>query len=411
MSFGVIAKTPDVLQQINQITNGPLTYNSHSRFAIQCQDESYNEEDCPSDFKDYLPKMDDVYEYFSSKGYPEPKIRTIRILDSVSSNDALTLPNIQDNYRARPYLINYAPNSGRCVDNEGVYVVENKQVLICSSTDFLKIFVHEYFHALQYALTEKENGSTPTSEWILEGSATVAAKTYQDRVLFPHRLVRDSRYNPPRLDKPLMAFSYSAQDFFVFAGQKTETHVEELKYLFPEKRLHKGLDAGLSRTTYDEYGLKGMYWQFVRNEAYEKKVQITSGPSIINRCTPSEDRFNNGIPEYSPSDNKVIFKLARLSSKMVKVSFLDFGSNGQGGSIRFYPQNLPPGFRYIVYKEGENGCENKTDSYGNALGFNFNELESGATHNFYILMSNTNYEPLGIGSRISASVTWEETHY
>ncbi len=420
MSFGVIAKppapgpiakTPDALQQINQITNGPLTYNSQRRFAIQCQDENSNKVDCPSDIKDYLPKMDDVYEYFSEKGYPEPRIRTIRIIDSGSLTDTLIPANILDYVldRKHPYLINYSPGSRECNGRDGGYNSATNTFVICNSTDFLNTFVHEYFHSLQYALTKKENGSTPTSEWILEGSATAVAKTYEDRALFPSRLVRDSRYNPPPLDKALMAFPYAAQDFFVFAGQKTGTHVEELKHLFSDKSLYKGLDAGLFKTTYGGYGLKGMYFQYVRNEAYEKKVQITSGPSITNSCTPSEDRFVEGIPEYSSFNNQVRFKLPPMSSRMVKVSFVDFGNSGQGGSIHFNA-TVPSGFRYIVYKEGEDGCEDKKGT----INYSFDGLESGATHNFYILMSNTNHEPSstrGPHGYPPITVKWEETHY
>lgn len=146
---------------------------------------------------------------------------------------------------------------------------------------------HEYFHATQYGYDPSfaTTASWLASRWSIEGQAVLSESSVPTLGRDTGRLLRDvdetlfrSMWTGnawgPRPDS-----EYRAQDFWAYLGARAGADLSFLVAFAEEGQRSDQVDAVLERDYASDYpdGLEDAYWDWVRNQAFEKQVDIGGG--------------------------------------------------------------------------------------------------------------------------------------
>ena len=146
---------------------------------------------------------------------------------------------------------------------------------------------HEYFHATQYGYDPSfaTNASWLASRWSIEGQAVLSENSIPalsrdggtplrsvDRTLFRSKWNGNS-WNPGP------GSEYRAQDFWAYLGVRAGADLSFLVPFVEEGQRSDQIDTVLERDYASDYpdGLEDAYWDWVRNQAFEKQVDIGGG--------------------------------------------------------------------------------------------------------------------------------------
>jgi hypothetical protein len=282
--------------------------------------------------------------------------------------------------------------------------------------------IHEYFHATQHAFDETD--AHPDEAWLIEGTAAAAELSYlNDHHMYRNPTTitvsgrTDERSWHP-IDIGLRSeeehHEYEAQDFWVFAGEHQSQDMGWLIRIFDAGATIDAIEASLTGPS-----LADLYWAWVKNQLMAKTVDYSHPADLAGRvggeddgglgprcqmnaveppdylsCTeaPAADLWGRGpteptpvwrayagtnpYPSPDPAAPGVVqyHSLEPLTATAIRVVPND--GWGVGGPDIVTDPPLPrPGwvritlesstgsgdFRYIVYNNGESGCEDVDD--------------------------------------------------
>jgi hypothetical protein len=188
-----------------------------------------------------------------------------------------------------------------CADTTGQYKQERyiffgKKMEFCYSPvvgideDRRALSFHELFHAFQFGFAGIPLEQATTSQiekfkWVIEGTATAAENstttmardTLQDLHSVDHALTSVDPINDP----------YRAQDFWVYFGQKNNLGLDYLQPLFERG----GTTEAAARFFAEVHGttLAKEYWAWVKNQAFEKSIDLAGALRTICVVKSSSD--------------------------------------------------------------------------------------------------------------------------
>lgn len=324
---------------------------------------------------------------------------------------------------------------------------------------------HEIFHSFQYSKDYRlrEGGVLPLNfkheqienfKWIQEGTATAAEASSKDTMsrsrfnvppLHPinRALVASDEYglNSSVPTVPPTSIQYSAQDFWVYFGNKHGLGLGYLKELFTRGASPEAADAFFQEV----YGtsLDSEYWAWVKNQAIEKTIDFgglvrgglvgpcsievspwIATPTGVTRTLTRDDVVTgrplpppgNEVPPPGPvpwrprpaqfSQNAdppfVMGILDRLTANVVEIGIT--GNLGRT-KVTINPQaTLQPEGRlaYKIYLNGDPSCAAQDDKHPENKERTFENLKDGDT--IYVVLANTQNKS---GSRVEYTVNVE----
>jgi hypothetical protein len=212
-------------------------------------------------------------------GYPEPWLIPNVKPDSFTAN---LRP------RADGWKVFVSPSgSANClVDKEpvaGVYITALYKLVVCTegreslTPSELNALYHEYFHAVQWGEPVLRNGGE--DPWIIESTAAAAEESIVPAGAVT-QLNRSADYGVRAVHISLSdegaskdVWEYEAQDFWVYAGRtRGNKDLGALKLLFALGADNDAADFTLRRVFGSSLG--DMYWEWAKNQAYEKNERF-----------------------------------------------------------------------------------------------------------------------------------------
>lgn len=255
---------------------------------------------------------------------------------------------------------------------------------------------HEYFHAIQQSY---ENSACLLSNcsaryWVIEGMAEASVNSNEHimrgtnlaltfDLTYASLIDEDNPLEFPSFD------NYSAQDFWIFLGRRYFSK-EGLSFF------KDFLEAGPDTLTIDTLlqqklgtSLGEAYWEFAKNQAYEKRIKLrpfesqeTTRACSLNpqAALPSLRLQIKGASKISES-----FNLNPLESKLVRI---DLAPTDAFSSYLVHTNvdTLNGDINYKIYRDGELSCMTVFESSAR-------EFEVGQENiRLYVLISNINVE-------------------
>ena len=348
------------------------------------------------------------------------------------------------------------PGPGKCSAN--YYDPNTIRLTICyggaatPEADLAASIRHEMFHAIQHGF-DGFHQATPRSlpgspfdlsaledyQWINEGTATAAEDSNGTAKEDPaDTMHRDTKHIPPPpppgtpppppppftvppvplhpITRALTAtgdhpqppppapqlpltdlISYSAQDFWVYVGNRLGPPAHGLTYLtdlFVRGATPDAVDSMLSDV--HQTSLAKEYWSWVKNQAIEKTDSLDEALADPCNIVLPRDNAIIGTPwplVFPAADIPPSFTgtLARLTATTVKITVLADSS----GKTDVTAISADPGLAFKVYANGEPRCADVAD--GNRT---FDSLKQDTV--LFVVLANTNHRP---GDRLGFTVT------
>jgi hypothetical protein len=279
----------------------------------------------------------------------------------------------------------------------GVYYPDRYKLVLCTksneSIDFaeLRSLVHEYFHATQYGEVLVRAGGA--EDWLIESTATVAENSTEPTDVAT-KLNRSEDYKPRQVHVGLMdtgtdddVVEYEAQDFWVYAGRtRGNKDLGALKLLFGLGGDNDAADFTLRRVFGSS--LADMYWEWARNQAYEKNERFADAtgsnevlghpPCFIEEKTVVDSSIIVG-PEF---DQDIVVK--PFSTKVVRFR-TPFDLAWSFWSRGAYPQEDPSDIRVRFYNVEGAACGGSA-----AIEDGSRIITSPFPGDYYVVISNLN---------------------
>jgi hypothetical protein len=224
--------------------------------------------------------LDEAYAaWVEGLGYPEPRLVRRVTLDSWAPLRVLVGPY---EYELRNFTRSECQNDqGQGVNGRGRYLRSSSVAYTCydasQAAPAHRTTRHEFFHALQYGYPKHLELRSSISNFVAEGTAR-AAETSQVAFQRSPRSLRD-------IDAQLFTTGsavtddYLAQDFWVYLGLRFGMGLEYLQPILAAGATTATVDTVL--TTHSGYPenltLAEAYWDWARNQAFEKQVDIGGG--------------------------------------------------------------------------------------------------------------------------------------
>lgn len=206
--------------------------------------------------------------------------------------------------------------------NLGGYASGSRSFFVCIGTAgvndrAMQTARHEYFHATQYAYAAVRGSN---QSWVKESTATASERSLTT-------MSRDASRSVRVVTEPLTAvdpgvIEYETQDFFVYTGSILGRGLDYLIDLFQEGASTADIDRSLT-TLGVSGGLAELYWDWVKNQALEKVVDLGDGilgtacAYSLGGATVTELDYHHVSP---PSDRT--FSLAPLATSVVRMRLL-----------------------------------------------------------------------------------------
>jgi hypothetical protein len=308
------------------------------------------------------------------------------------------------------YTVSVSPKGyGACTSSEkgGVYTHRNFKLLLCvDSAQFLgpddpDHLTHEFFHALQaaYPATRSNLTARRLEEWVIEGTAT-AAMGSDETTLVATKMNRSLEYDPRKIHIGLRnpgtrsdVFEYETQDLWVYAGRtRGNADIGPLSIVFALG----GNNAAADMVFKSLYGaaLPDMYWEWVKNQAYEKNERFADAQGANEALGPGCKLETANGETVDPSTigdfNTVVSpsgwsgKLGPLSTKVVRFRLPSTPETRNWKKFAFFGLNqLGDDVRYKVYNyDGASPC-------GGSIPDGLRPLDNlRVATDYYILVSN-----------------------
>lgn len=191
-----------------------------------------------------------------------------------------------------PYQIQLRPRSD--VNAGGMYSSSSGRIWLAINTNGVTesrstTVRHEYVHATQYADFDgfPSTEAWLASRWVIEGQAVVSQASFTDLERDGRRpRVVDTTLERSRWDgsdwKPLPSSEYMAQDFWWYLIQRFDADIALLQPFMDRGLRTSDVHATLREEYPAEFGASGplgglpqAYWDWVKNQVFEKGVDMT----------------------------------------------------------------------------------------------------------------------------------------
>lgn len=269
-------------------------------------------------------------------------------------------PTISFDFALAWHVIDLRPSDSVWCDGVyGKYIAPLAEVVICMPRndrnsmipERIQTIFHEVFHAIQYSYP---NITLDIFEpWLIEGTATAAERSRG-------MMEVDGERSRRRVDVPLTdagdnsTVEYQAQDFWVFAGRRSNRGIDYLEAVLAEGTSVGEVNIALNRTF--GIGLDGIYWDWVKNQVFEARVEIGPGgnsPSVLNEPCVFNSRMagqvRNRTFDLSSGQLTDSFPLPPLSARVVKVLLQALPDAGYEATIEVDKVGAP--IRAKIYDE------------------------------------------------------------
>jgi hypothetical protein len=228
------------------------------------------------------------------------------------------MPGAVPGYDADSYLAYLATKDvGLCQLEAGSYRAIDKTLSVCvdplirdGSEDIRAVVRHELFHAIQHAYEplRREALSNPDrARWLMEGTAWAAE---QSGVTMKRSSVQPLRPVTVTLTSEIYERSAQSQDFWVYTGRTSA-----LTFLSPI--LARGAFA---ESVAAELKLAEAYWQWSKNQAYEKTDPL--GIEGKTPCAVDPDVVSVGLTVNHPDGPFGALTLTPLTSALIELKFI-----------------------------------------------------------------------------------------
>jgi hypothetical protein len=260
----------------------------------------------------------------------------------------------------------------------GQYKWKTLEIVICiddqsSSEDIQETVRHELFHAIQatYAPVAADDLSITSrslTDWLMEGTATAAAKSSYVMVRRPSFPLRE--VTAP-LTSTLNVDAYSAQDFWVYTGLERGEPISYLQSVFAQGATPEHVNKA--------FNMADAYWSWAKNQVFEHH-QAMDGAFVSPACKQEFRAFDPTSQKFLfyPLEHFAQGVLPPLTSGLVEidfqqaVSFVQVIADNDGDSADL---------RYKIYEDGVAGCQAVPDGPQTLT-----NLPKGARR--YVLVSN-----------------------
>lgn len=273
---------------------------------------------------------------------------------------------------------------------------------------------HEYFHATQfgYALLLEP---VIQRHWILEGTARAA-----ESVLTLLRAGGDPASTPvDRRDDAMLravdvglrehgeGVEYAVQDFWVFLGKWHERPIDWLHSVFVFGLSRSAVNAAI-RYEFDGLTLSEAYWAWVKNQAFEKSVDL--GGTVFTqraRCAFDERTASPVELTFDPTFDGATwrFALPYLTSAVLAFDLEPLATHDYGTTLNVEAERSGVVSKYYEPAEaGFFGCHFRDDASTHDV-----VVARGETARVYLLVSNTRISglPTEIVVRAERAETFE----
>jgi len=303
-----------------------------------------------------------------------------------------------------PYRIELRPLSTVPAGTTGMFSSSSGNVWIAIGTGGLtearrRTVRHEYVHATQYGYDPVfGEGEWLASRWVIEGQAVVADTSF----VTLQRSTRDPREVDTTLQRsrwdgtamgPLPASEYQAQDFWFYLAQRFAVGIEFLEPFMAQGLRATDVDSVLRREYADAFGAAGLqgglpraYWDWVRNQVFEKQVDMRSLIDFGTACsfasataTPVTITYNRAVPPSANSET-----LPPLTTRVYRVDFPTWSGGGYGATMNV---TSPSGaIRSVFFRDGAGaGCANVPDQSVRSVAID------AQSERYYVLVANTSF--------------------
>jgi len=292
-----------------------------------------------------------------------------------------------------PYQITLHPCSKHKKSN-GMYLGGKKKIWVCFNKDGItsgekNTITHEYFHATQWQYSGVLEDGSNYDGWVLEGTARAAQSSLDTWEKTGG--VRD-------IDLPLgkKRGQYQAQDFWIYLGMREGKDLTYLIPFFEEGSETEDVDAVIQRDYPHLNSLSEVYWDWVKNQAFEKRIDFDGvlGAQCELTRIPAGYRalnINDRPPDGAPA--KITYALAPPANEAVSleplesvVYELEFNRPASSGDEWVEIKSFQGAVRSKIYKAATTtsaACLNEPDS---------SRVEPSSfpgTETFYLLIANT----------------------
>lgn len=255
---------------------------------------------------------------------------------------------------------------------------------------------HEYVHATQYGYDPVfASGEWLPSRWVIEGQAVVMESSFAT-LQRANRAARDvdttlrrSRWNGTAFEDPPSS-EYEAQDFWFYLAQRFDRGIDFL-VPFMEAGM-RAIDVdGVLRSEFPEAfgstgssgGLPHAYWQWVRNQVFEKEVDMTSAFRFGPPCTFNSSAatavpigYDQAAPPAATNGT-----LDPLTTRVYRIDLPTWSGGGYGATMRVDPGSSS--VRSVFFRDGAEHCAAVPNQLVRSVSID------AAAERFYLLIANT----------------------
>jgi len=329
---------------------------------------------------DVEDELSDAYSTFSGLGFADPHLQ--------EDSDGTFLVDLRPNYTST----DSNDNVGLCelestgVINRGRFSPDTKTLTVCIpaagvTTRVLDTSFHEYFHATQYGYSEVRDN--PQHLWILEGTASASENSV-------NTMARDTGRSLHDADIPLTSsdelYDYEAQDFWVYLGLRWNEGFDYLIDLFERGANTNAVDVTLQQDWPDSLTLGDAYWDWVRNQTFEKQVDL--GNLVLGvpcQLAPNvggtmKFDYNYGSP---PGPQSII--LEPLDSVVLEINFQALSTIDYSAGFAIDSRGVSD-IRSKVYPDASNTTACQTTGLSQSQNVS---VDAGQNLTYYALVSNT----------------------
>ena len=325
------------------------------------------------------------YAYHSPNLYRKPR----SLLNTAGSSPEIT---------PGPYVFQLAPCSRN--DAPGRYVLGPKKAWACLGTNgftsgVADIIRHEYFHATQYAYSSVVQAQSRKGWWI-EGQASTMQTSFTS--------LKRANLGVRNVDIEFTSDTgmYQAQDFWLYLAKSLNEGPDFLLPFLQNDPDAQSVNTVINNNYPQLGGLGAVYWEWVKNQSFEKAIDIGNGV-LGDNCdltTNSGGKFraitNNPPPTridytYAVSHPDFTMTLEPLSSKVIPIDLsalpevsyraqVDVETNDPFLMTKFYDSA----------HVGTTDCRPVPENRSHVI-----DINAGQDRTLYLLISNTSLEESG----------------
>jgi hypothetical protein len=270
----------------------------------------------------------------------------------------------------------------------GVYYRATTRAWVCFGTDGLTLQAlqtvgHELAHAIQnaYPSFDWKTNSGKQVRWFEESTAELFVVSSAD-------VISVLREIPPRDPGPSLLFSerlhplpYQTEDFWAYLGRRLNRGIGFIVPFFERGPTAGAVDQALREMAAPEFpDLGTAYWEWVRNQAYEKGITLGPLRPVEPVCQPTAHRritFGPGAQRRSE-----VVPLEPLASVLFRVEL----EAPESYAARVEVRSEAAAVRARFYEEGRDDCPESPEARQREV-----PIEVGTNRVHYILVANTSW--------------------